>query len=132
MSEKKLLKQEYTVQDNHLAVNVGSGSLRVLATPVVTAWAENTAMKLADMYIKDGVTTVGTKIDLNHISASPLNEVISVEAELVNIDGRKYDFEICAYDAKGLIAHGSHTRFAVDAGKFQEKTDLKFAGDTND
>lgn len=132
MEEKKLLKREYTVADGDLAVNMGSGSLRVLATPAIAAWAENTAMKLADMYTDSGATTVGTMITLEHISASPVNAVISVEAELVSIEGRKYGFDIRAYDAKGLIAHGKHTRFAVYADRFQQKTDEKFTGEYND
>lgn len=110
------------VEPSHLAVNVGSGTLEVLATPAVASFMEQAAWLLLQPYLEEGITTVGTKISIEHISATPLNAEIQVSAKLTEIDGRKYTFELSAQDNAGIIAKGTHERFAVKSEKFMEKT----------
>lgn len=110
------------VEPSHLAVNVGSGTLEVLATPAVASFMEQAAWQLLQPYLEEGITTVGTKISIEHISATPLNAEIQVSAKLTEIDGRKYTFELSAQDNAGIIAKGTHERFAVKSEKFMEKT----------
>lgn len=117
--------QEYTVrtvvEKQQLAVNVGSGTLEVLATPAVAALMEKAAWELLADYLPEGITTVGTKIQIDHVRATPEGGSVSVTATLTEIDGRRYVFAVIASDEKGIIAQGTHERFAVRAERFMEK-----------
>lgn len=116
------------VDEEHLACAMGSGSLAVLATPAVVALMEYAASSLADDIIGDKeLTTVGTRISIDHTSATPVGAEVTATAKLVKQDGRVFEFEVSAADQKGEIARGTHTRVSVNAKKFQQKTDCKFA-----
>lgn len=117
---------EKVVTEDMLAVNVGSGSLRVLATPTVVALMEETSTKLADTFLDEGLTTVGTMVEIQHISPSPIGAKIKVESKLISNDGRSFKFEVTAYDNAGMIANGTHNRVSVKSEKFQKKADEKF------
>lgn len=117
---------EKVVTEDMLAVNVGSGSLRVLATPTVVALMEEASTKLADTFLDEGLTTVGTMVEIQHISPSPIGAKIKVESKLISNDGRSFKFEVTAYDNAGMIASGTHNRVSVKSEKFQKKADEKF------
>lgn len=117
---------EKVVTEDMLAVNVGSGSLRVLATPTVVALMEEASTKLADTFLDEGLTTVGTMAEIQHISPSPIGAKIKVESKLISNDGRSFKFEVTAYDNAGMIANGTHNRVSVKSEKFQKKADEKF------
>lgn len=117
---------EKVVTEDMLAVNVGSGSLRVLATPTVVALMEEASTKLADTFLDEGLTTVGTMVEIQHISPSPIGAKIKVESKLIRNDGRSFKFEVTAYDNAGMIANGTHNRVSVKSEKFQKKADEKF------
>lgn len=117
---------EKVVTEDMLAVNVGSGSLRVLATPTVVALMEEASTKLADTFLDECLTTVGTMVEIQHISPSPIGAKIKVESKLISNDGRSFKFEVTAYDNAGMIANGTHNRVSVKSEKFQKKADEKF------
>ncbi len=117
---------EKVVTEDMLAVNVGSGSLRVLATPTVVALMEEASTKLADTFLDEGLTTVGTMVEIQHISPSPIGAKIKVGSKLISNDGRSFKFEVTAYDNAGMIANGTHNRVSVKSEKFQKKADEKF------
>ena len=117
---------EKVVTEDMLAVNVGSGSLRVLATPTVVALMEEASANLADTFLDEGLTTVGTMVEIQHISPSPIGAKIKVESKLISNDGRSFKFEVTAYDNAGMIANGTHNRVSVKSEKFQKKADEKF------
>lgn len=121
----KLIKKT-TVTQEKLACSVGSGSLKVYATPMVVALMENAATNLAQTYLDEGITTVGTMINIEHISPTPVNAQVYAQAEITKVDGRMFYFNVEAYDDKGLIAKGTHTRVSVKADSFQKKADEKF------
>lgn len=127
--EKITLGSESIVYDKvsllNTAVKMESGSLEVLATPAVIALMEKAACKVLEPYLDEGVTTVGTFISAEHLSASALGADISAKAVLTETDGRKYCFDVFAYDNAGLIAKGKHERFAVKADKFMQKAEAK-------
>ena len=107
--------------EERLAGNVGSGGLRVLATPAVAALMEKAAFELLEEHMPEGITTVGTSISIEHTRASAFGAEIAVTARLVEIDDRKYVFTLSAGDRAGEIAHGTHTRFTVKSARFMEK-----------
>lgn len=130
MNEYKIgdtYKTEAVVSEEMLACNVGSGSLRVYATPMVVALIEKAAAEMAQTLVDEGITTVGTRIAIDHISATPLSARVWAEVTLKELDGRKFVFDVSAYDEKGLIAKGEHERFSVKSESFQKKADAKLA-----
>ena len=115
------------VGEENLACSMGSGSLRVLATPAVVALMENAAASLAQEVLgNDALTTVGTMISIEHVSPTPVGAEVTATATLLEQDGRIFRFEVTASDKKGEIARGTHTRVSVKAEKFQQKADGKF------
>ena len=115
------------VGEENLASSMGSGSLRVLATPAVVALMENAAASLAQEVLGNGaLTTVGTMISIEHVSPTPVGAEVTATATLLEQDGRTFRFEVRASDKKGEIARGTHTRVSVKAEKFQQKADGKF------
>ena len=121
------LSKRLLIGEENLACAMGSGSLRVLATPAVVALMENAAASLAQEVLgDDSLTTVGTMISIEHTSPTSLGAEVTATATLLEQDGRIFRFEVTACDKKGEIARGTHTRVSVKAEKFQQKADGKF------
>ena len=110
------------VQTTDTAKAFGSGELEVLATPRMIALMENCAYKCIEDDLDDGASTVGTMINVKHLSATPVGMEVTVEAEVSEVDGRRIAFSLKAYDECGLIGEGTHERFIVYSEKFTEKT----------
>lgn len=108
-----------------LAVNMKSGSLKVFATPAMVAIMEEAACNCLADYLESGETTVGTEMNIKHISATPENMNITAEAVLTEINGREFTFEVTAFDECGTIGTGTHKRFLVYSEKFTAKTYAK-------
>lgn len=123
---KELLIKE-TVTEKLTAKAVGSGTLLVYATPAVAALMEKAACELAQTMLDDVFTTVGTEINLKHLSPTPVGGEVEALAVLVKNEGRVFEFEITASDKSGVIATATHTRVSVNSEKFQKKADEKFA-----
>ncbi len=108
-----------------LAVSVGSGSLRVFATPMMAALMEAAACDAVSAFLEDGETTVGTQLHIDHSAATPEGMNVTAEAEITAVNGREICLNVRAYDEVGEIGSGTHKRFVVFAEKFQSKTDQK-------
>lgn len=117
--------QTETVTEEKTAAAVGSGSLRVYATPAMIALMEKTALASVAGELEEGMTTVGTKLDVAHTSASPEGSTITCESVLTEIDRCRLVFTVTAYDDAGEIGKGTHERFIVDCAKFMDKTAAK-------
>lgn len=107
---------------------VGSGQLDVFATPAMIALVEETAWKSVADELEEGQGSVGTKLNVAHIAATPVGMKVWCETELVEIDRRKLTFKVKVYDEAGEIATGIHERYIVDNDRFEEKTNLKREG----
>jgi fluoroacetyl-CoA thioesterase len=118
------------VQKGNLAPAAGSGSLPVLATPVVAALLEGAAAALCEACLEEGTATVGTHLDLFHTAPSPEGSLVTAEAELTDFSGRSYRFTLRAWDEAGEIAHGEHERVAVKSGRFLEKAAARLGDNT--
>lgn len=117
--------QEDFVTEDKLAKNVGSGLVRVYATPQMISLIEKTAVLSVEPYLEDGQSTVGTLVNVTHCAATPAGMKVHAETELVEVDRRKLTFKVSAYDERGLIGEGVHERFIIDIAKFQAKADSK-------
>ncbi|MCM1054402.1 MAG: thioesterase family protein [Bacteroides sp.] len=110
-----------TVKESDTALSHGSGTLKVFATPAMIALMENTAMNAVSDSLDEGETTVGTEINVKHISATPVGGTVTCEAELVEADGRRLVFSVKAFDNGGVIGEGTHKRYIVKTEKFLAK-----------
>ena len=109
------------VSASNTALSIGSGDMEVFATPAMAALMENAAMCAVAEFLPEGSTTVGTQLNISHVKASPVGAKITAEAELVAMEGRRLEFKVVAYDEKGMIGEGEHTRFVVDRERFLAK-----------
>ncbi len=114
-----------TVDESRSAETMGSGSLRVYATPALVALMEHAACEALKGMLEDGVTTVGTQMNVSHVAATPIGMTVRAEAVLTAQEGRTYTFAIEAYDDAGLIGKAEHQRVAVKTDKFMARTNAK-------
>ncbi len=113
------------VSESLTASHIGSGSVRVLATPMMIALMEMCSMKTVKPYLEEGQDTVGTHVNVSHISATPVGMEVRFECELIETDRRRLTFKVAAYDERGLIGEGLHERFIIDVEKFSAKVNSK-------
>lgn len=116
---------ELIVTENDLAVNVGSGTLEVMATPVMAMLMEKAACSCLADFLESDETTVGTLLNIAHTSATPEGMSVRAEAVLREINGREFTFDVRAYDEAGQIGKGTHKRFLVYGKKFTDKAKAK-------
>lgn len=109
------------VEERHLACQVGSGDLRVLATPVMLALMENAAMLCVADQLDAESTTVGGHIAASHLKPTGIGHTVTATAELTAAEGRKLTFKVSASDEEGLIGEGEHLRFVVGRERFMKK-----------
>ena len=117
--------QETIVTVENTAKTMKSGTLDVFATPAMIALMEQTAYESVAGELEEGYGTVGTMLNVKHISATPLGMKVTCESTLTKIDGRALTFEVKAFDERGLIGEGTHERFLVQNEKFQAKANNK-------
>ena len=113
------------VTTDKLAIAVGSGSLKVFATPAMAALMEEAACAAVKPFLAENETTVGTSLNILHLSSTPKGMVVFAKAEITAVNGREITFHVIARDEIEEIGHGTHKRFVVNAEKFQAKTDTK-------
>jgi predicted thioesterase len=114
-------KQTMVVERAHIASEIGSGSVEVLATPMMIALMEAAAVDAVQEYLPEGWTTVGTRVDVEHLRATPLGGVVTAEASLVKREGRVLKFAVTASDNTGIIGQGNHQRHIIDLDRFMER-----------
>lgn len=112
---------ETIVTDSLTAAIAKSGGLPVYATPFMIALMEEASAGLIQPYFEKGITSVGTMVNIQHLAATAVGATVKATAKLVDFDGRKFCFEIEAYDNAGLIGKGTHERFSVKSEKFMAK-----------
>ena len=116
---------EQTVTPEMSAARVGSGLVDVFATPMMVALIEQTCYESVLPHLDEGHGTVGTLVNVSHLSATPIGMRVWCESELTEVDRRRLVFSVKAYDEAGLIGEGTHERFVIDTAKFMEKLKSK-------
>ena len=111
-----------TVEREDTAQIVGSGSLLVYATPCMVALMEGAACDAIAEALPEDKTSVGTQLNIAHLSATPVGLDVRAEAVVTEVDGNTITFEITAYDESGKIGEGTHKRAVVTTQKFLDKT----------
>ena len=114
-------EKSIVVTEELTASKVGSGLLPVYATPSMIALMENTCADCVQPYMQEGDGTVGTSVDIKHVSATPVGKTVRCEGTLTEINGKKLVFEVNAYDDKGLIGTGTHKRAIINNEAFMAR-----------
>ena len=109
------------VGDADTARALGSGAVEVLGTPRLVALLEEATIDAVDRYLDDGSTTVGMRVQVDHLHPTPIGAEVVAEAYLDKIDGRRITFTVTASDSGGLVAAGKVTRVVVDVNRFMSK-----------
>lgn len=107
------------------ALEVGSGSLLVYATPCMVALMEGAACEAIAEALAEGQTTVGTALNIEHISATPVGLEVRAEAVVTEVNGKVISFDVKAFDESGEIGRGTHKRVIVNSQRFLEKAYTK-------
>lgn len=113
------------VEREDTAAEVGSGALLVYATPCMVALMEGAACEAIEAGLDEGQTTVGTELNIRHVSATPVGLEVRAEAEVTAVEGKAITFKVTAYDEAGVIGEGEHKRFIVSSQKFLDKAYAK-------
>jgi len=109
----------FDVTDADTAIALGSGLVPVLATPRLLAWCEAVTVRAVAPGLDEGRTSVGSRVQLDHLRATLVGGHLTVNAQLIHVDGRLLRFEVTALDeSAAVVAHGQITRVVVDRERF--------------
>ncbi len=109
------------VEDEDTAVAMRSGDVPVLATPRIVALCEEAAVKAIDGRLRDGETSVGMRVQLDHLAPTAVGSKVRAEATLEKVEGRRLIFTVSVTDDCGLVAAGKVTRVVVETERFLDK-----------
>lgn len=118
---------QQTVTDQLTAARVGSGALPVFGTPFMIGMMENAALSCLQAFLDEGQGSVGTHLDVSHDAPTPIGMTVWAEAEIVHVseNGKMIDFKVSAWDEKGPIGGGTHTRAIINNERFLNKCSAK-------
>lgn len=105
------------------ASHIGSGTVRVLATPMMIALMEKTSRISVKPYLEEGEETVGIHVNVSHVASTPIGKKVWCDTELIDIDRRRLVFKVAVYNDNGLVGEGTHERFVIDVARFKAKNE---------
>ena len=112
---------ELVVGEQHTAPRVGSGRIRVLATPVMINLIEAAALAAVEQSLPEKHQSLGTRLDVTHVAATPVGMRVRATAEVVRVEGRTIHFKVRAEDERELIGEGTHDRVVVNVDRFEAR-----------
>ena len=118
-------KVEIVVGEEHTAPHVGSGRVRVLATPIMVNLMEAAALQAVEGLLPAGHQTVGTHLDITHTAATPVGMRVRAYAEVTAVDKRTLTFKVYAEDTKERIGGGVHERIVINLERFDQRMQEK-------
>ncbi len=116
-----------TVGEEHTAPRIGSGLVRVLATPVMINMMEAAALDAIERLLPAGHQSLGTQLNVGHYAATPVGMGLRATAVVTKVDGRTVDFRVEAFDDKERVGDGTHTRVIVNVARFDQRVQRKLA-----
>jgi len=118
---------ELVVGEEHTAPRIGSGRVRVLATPVMINLMEAAALQAIEALLPPGHQSLGTHLDVGHYAATPVGMDLRATAVVTRIEGRTVEFRVEAFDDKERVGDGRHTRVVVNVERFDARVQRKLA-----
>jgi len=116
---------ELLVGEAHTAPRIGSGKVRVLATPVMINLIEAAALDAVESLLPPGYQSLGTLLHVRHIAATPVGMRVRASVEVERVEGRTIFFKVQVHDEKELIGDGTHERVVVNVSKFDQRVQKK-------
>jgi len=116
---------ELIVGEQHTAPRIGSGRIRVLATPVMINLIEAAALAAVEQSLPENHQSLGTHLDVTHIAATPVGMRVRATAEVIRVEGRTVWFKVRAEDERELIGEGTHERVVVNVERFDKRVQEK-------
>ncbi len=114
-------QKEFTVIAEHTAPHLGSGAVKVLATPMMIAYIEIAALEQLASYLPQGYSSVGTHVNVRHLAASMLGAKVRVTVTIEEVDGNKVSFSTEVWDGDKQVGAGTHERFVIEVARFLKK-----------
>jgi predicted thioesterase len=115
------------VGEEHTAPSIGSGRVRVLATPVMINLMEAAALDAIERLLPPGHQSLGTHLNVGHYAATPVGMGLRASAVVTRVDGRTIEFRVEAFDDKERVGDGTHTRVIVNVERFDQRVQRKLA-----
>jgi predicted thioesterase len=115
------------VSEEHTAPRIGSGAIRVLATPVMINLFEAAALDAVERLLPPGYQSLGTVLNIRHIAATPVGMKVTASATVEKVEGRTIFFRVEARDEREIIGDGSHERVVVNVARFDERVQRKLS-----
>jgi fluoroacetyl-CoA thioesterase len=131
MADLSALKEGMTgsarirVGEEHTAPRVGSGRVRVLATPVMINLMEAAALDAVEAFLPAGHQSLGTHLNVGHYAATPVGMNLRATAVVTRLEGRTIEFRVEAFDDKERVGDGTHTRVVVNVERFDRRVQRK-------
>ena len=119
---------ELVVGEQHTAPRIGSGRVHVLATPVMINLIEAAALAAIEQSLPEEHQSLGTRLDISHIAATPVGMKVRATAEVSRVEGRTVYFRVRAEDERELIGEGTHERVVVNLERFDKRVQDKARG----
>lgn len=119
-------RAELTVVFENTALAAGSGRVEVFSTPSMIALMERAAGESVQPYLEQGQTTVGIRVEADHLAGAPIGSKVWAESELIEINKRIMTFKVSAYTEVEKIGEGLHKRCIVSSETFMEKAKAKY------
>ena len=116
-----------TVGEEHTAPRVGSGLVRVLATPVMINVMEAAALDAVEALLPPGHQSLGTHLNVGHYAATPVGMGLRATAEVTKVEGRTIEFRVEAFDDRERVGDGTHTRVVVNVERFDQRVQRKLS-----
>ena len=115
------------VGEEHTAPRVGSGRVRVLATPVMINVMEAAALDAVEALLPPGHQSLGTHLNVGHYAATPVGMDLRATAEVTKVEGRTIEFRVEAFDDRERVGDGTHTRVVVNVERFDQRVQRKLS-----
>ncbi len=113
------------VTEDRTAQHIGSGSLRVLATPAMAMLVERTCLELLEPMLEEGQTTVGSGIRLRHLGPTPIGMTVRARVEVTAVEDRQISFRAEVWDEVEKVGEGEHYRVVIDVDRFLRRIQSK-------
>jgi predicted thioesterase len=121
----RVFEQTYTVTDELAVHFMGEGAEPVLATPMLIAWMEMTSRENVKPLLGPGEDTVGVRVHIRHLAATPVGMKVRIVSRLVKVEGRIYTLDVEAFDEVEKVGEAEHDRAVVNVAKFSARVVAK-------
>ncbi len=115
----------FTVEEEHAARQIGSGSMRVLSTPSMIAFMERTSHWLIAEHLPEAYSSVGVRVEVSHLAPTPVGSEVRVKAEVLRVEGVSVRLKVEAWDEEEKVGEGEHGRVAVEVARFLRRVEGK-------